>query len=337
MDDHALIKMTNKRMNVLSQRFCRRIIVLISGALLASGNLSAEKAPGSESQPDVIMTEERLRRDQEADGTNFDRGAYGRVVHLYGDSISRGIGFMDFEDPSPLSRIQGIADLLLRENGVPSTDLVVRYAWSQDPRRVKSEIRAGLVRPGDVVVYQDAGPHENVIDERRARLQNFINAVPLTDPRIELILTTTFDYDPPPSYENSRYDEPVAGSNLSMNALLLKTAASENVSVLDWNSQMDAEVSGMAPFGVSLMREEGVHPNALGNFALAISLLQRLGIEIKSWESVANEFAQINDERVRKLSLVPPLKRSDIDRILASIAKLVKEPENSKSNGQPRE
>jgi hypothetical protein len=100
---------------------------------------------------------------------------------------------------------------------------------------------------------------------------------------------------------------------------------------------MDVVVAGMSGVGVSVMHEDGVHPNAFGNFALAISLLQRLGIEIKSWDSVANEFTTIDEERVRKLGLVPPLNRSDIDRILGAIAQMVKESESSKSNGQPRE
>jgi len=301
-------------------RFRRVLIFFIA---LAPGPVCAQTTPELEAQEKLIMTEERLRKAQEAEEIHYDRDARRKVIHVYGDSISRGLGFVEFEDPSPLSRIQGIADLLLRENGVPAAEFAVRYAWSQNPERLVNEIRSGLVRPVDIVLYQDAGPHENDIGQRRKRLQNFIDAVRHTDPRVHLIVTTTFDFNPPPAFENSRYDEPVAGSALSMNAVLLDIAARENVAVLDWNSQFDVAVAGMARSGVSLMREDGVHPNALGNFALAISLLEYLGIEVRSWDSVADEFARLDTQRVQNLRLVPPLARPDVDRMLEAIAKQI--------------
>ncbi|MFZ4682549.1 MAG: SGNH/GDSL hydrolase family protein [Terrimicrobiaceae bacterium] len=290
---------------------------------LTHGPLCGQTTEEREAQEKLIMTEQRLRAAEANEVTLFDRSGYRRVVHIYGDSISRGFGFVEFEDPSPLSRIQDIAGLLARENGVPQSELAIRYAWSQDPRRLENEIRAGTVRPEDVVLYQDAGPHENNAGQRRTRLQDFINAVRLTDPRVELILTTTFDFDPPPVFENSRYDEPVAGSTLSMNAVLLEVAVRENVPVLDWNLQIDAAVAALAPSEIFLMHNDGVHPNALGNFALAISILQHLGIEIRSWNSVVNEFVQLDKEHVKVLRLMPPLKRLEVERLLAAIVKQV--------------
>lgn len=97
-----------------------------------------------------------------------DRGRHDRIIHLYGDSIFHGWALRDFPealDPAhPLYAFRSIpsmANAALQDNGC-----TVRFAYGgaaigdpAAPQTIRDRIAAGVIRSGDVVVFEDAGSH----------------------------------------------------------------------------------------------------------------------------------------------------------------------------------
>lgn len=148
----------------------------------------------------ITQDEVELREAKAAQAAQINRDLYKRVVHVYGDSIARGRGLGTYELPSALDRIEDTAQLLLKDNGVSDKELLFRYAWAQDVPTLAAELQSGMIRDGDIIVYEDAGPHEANIERRRNRFLEIIQTVRTSGRKVQLVFTTMFDYQPHPSF-----------------------------------------------------------------------------------------------------------------------------------------
>lgn len=270
-------------------------------------------------QPSEVMNEKILCSLKTNNLSLNDRDKYKRVIHLYGDSIARGWGFGVFEHENQLSRIQDIVQILLRDNGVNFYDIFIRYAWSQSVDNLKYELDSGMIREGDVVIWEDAGPHENDIEKRRKLLTSIQETLKVKGRKISLVLTTMFDYWPALQYYNSEYDACINESEITMNKIIFETASNRFSSVLDWNLLMDQAVESLRRYGVNPMHRDGVHPNIFGNFLLAISLLQHLGIEVTNYESVKGEFIDLPGTYHIQLQWAMPLSELQVEKVLETL------------------
>lgn len=273
-------------------------------------------------QPDEVLDEVKLRIAQARYASRINRNEYGRVVHIYGDSIARGWGFGIFEDKNPLNRIQDIAQIILQDNGINEHELFFRYAWTQEVKRISQELKSGLIKDGDVIVFEEAGPHEDNIVQYRKKLLAIKDAVESGGQKINLVLTTMFDYWPAPHYYNSEYDALIGDSNLTMNQVVLEVAKNEYLSVLDWNKLMDRAVEELRLFGISPMHRDGVHPNIYGNFLLAISLLNHIGFSISNYNSIKQEFKKLPPSFYTQLQWAKPLAEARIEQVLQILLKI---------------
>lgn len=192
-----------------------------------------------------------------------------RTVWLYGDSISRGWGLGEFEYPSPINSVWGIANLLAAENGHP--EITVRWRGYQDPQRLWLDRHENIVAGGDVIIFENAGPHFGP-EAYRLWLQLWRESA--GDNR--LILTTTPDNRPAGDINDYSTINPVVRE--------------EATSLLDWEVDFERLEPVAQEHGVSLMHPDGIHPNAFGNFVMAVSILRGQGVEIERYDSVLAEF-----------------------------------------------
>lgn len=186
------------------------------------------------------------------------------TIWLYGDSISRGYGLSEFEHPSPINSIQGIANLLLIENGHP--EITVKWSGSQDAQRLWLDRHENYVFSQDVIIFENAGPHFGP-EPYRAWLKLWEYGA--GDNR--LYLTTTPDNRPVGDINDFSEINPVVRA--------------EAGHLLDWEAEFAAK-AGV----VDLLLPDGVHPNAFGNFVMAVSILRSQGVEVESYESVIAAF-----------------------------------------------
>jgi len=253
-----------------------------------------------------------------------DRCEYRRIIHIYGDSIASGYVFGEFEDPNPLNRIQDIANMLLAENGYAPKKLWVRYAGSQDIKQMRTELASGLIVDWDIILYEDAGPHENNVVARRQRYLDIKRIIEESGRKVSLILTTMFDYKPhPPGYYNSEYDALIENSGLTMNDVARSVASDSACSLLDWNSKMDLAMEILPQrFRFSPMFIDGIHPNIFGNLLLASSLLNHMGIPITHCNSIRDAFHKVPPEYYKRPGFKKPFDSKQLNEIINVIMNL---------------
>ncbi len=169
------------------------------------------------------MNEEKLRALKPR--FPFNRGSHGRCVLLAGDSIFRGFGTGRYDYPNLLNRIDDIGNSLVEENGPPSGRGVhFYYLFTQDPAVISAFAKANQIQPGDMVVYEDAGPHEDNLNLRHERLNKLQEAILAIPSKPTLLLTTTFDFNPQPNFYNSYYNAWIGESQVTMNDVLKESA-----------------------------------------------------------------------------------------------------------------
>ena len=208
------------------------------------------------------------------------------TIHIYGDSIARGYGLADFDNTSPLNSIWGIGNLMLPDG----SGYVFRYGVNEpiQDNSIWQAGQAGVIEPGDVVVFENAGPHFDNTEYYRMWLKLIRFQATHRGNDVRLLLTTTPDYQPKaPGFYNSNYDE-IVDSGLSINDVVRQEAASADL--LAWDAEMDRAMGIMAEYGATPMLADNVHPNAFGNLALAGSVLRKLEIDPANLDSVKAEF-----------------------------------------------
>ncbi|HWL71594.1 MAG TPA: hypothetical protein VNS22_24885 [Geminicoccus sp.] len=240
-----------------------------------------------------------------------NRGRYGKVCHLFGDSIMRGWALGEFWDgekvdptrngngPEGVSSVQGhplscwysIA-ACMRDLAVENRQnrLGIGYAGGADPSMVRALVENGTIRTGDYVIFEDAGDHgaDPVAYFHKVRnwRQSVINRVNAT-----CILMTMFDYRPfRGQYPNMEYDRRyriLDGRILSTNDAIRMAASSiywkrgqplGRTILIDMNRRMDEWRNYcLAHSRLDPIHTDGVHPNCWGQWLMVREILQAMG------------------------------------------------------------
>jgi hypothetical protein len=230
-------------------------------------------------------------------------------ILMMGDSITKGYGFGNYTDPSPLRSVYGTAELLLHENvALPPEFLRLGGGWeglkpdgtpigpvSTLAGNVKFCIDKGEVHRGDWFVYEDAGQvnmfihpaplnmEKDVYKNYRAALSEMIRTADPIIGRDHFVVMTMFDYQP--RCKICRWDEPLDDGVHTGNDIIRDTAAEMGVPIIDMNRIMDAanDVVTSKSYG-RMVGPDGIHPNVYGNFVMALSILNSLGFDVKGWK-----------------------------------------------------
>jgi hypothetical protein len=226
-----------------------------------------------------------------------NRNKYDKVIHLVGDSISRGYGLGVFADQVPanhpvynLRSIASMANSILADSGLPH-----RFAYTEidsvSPQAMLNRIAYGIVRAGDFVVVEDAGDHgsdpvayENKMFAMREAIAKKHN--------ISAVFMSMFDYLPSGPL-NCQYDTPFSGRTINEATQAAANAVTNFVGQtlwLDMNAQMDNLVTNALTFDQLPVILDGVHPNVWGQLLMVGEYLKIVGLRpyIKNASSLYN-------------------------------------------------
>jgi hypothetical protein len=232
----------------------------------------------------------------------------GQTILLKGDSITRGYGFGNYTDSSPLRTVYGIGAILLRENLKDAPRFVrLPNIWQGlnpdgTPKTVDTlaadlngNIKQGQAATGDWLVYEDAGPITRGIHPApwpwtkyiylryREALRDMVHGVEDVIDRSHILFMTMFDYDP--LEPRSRWDEPLDMLTKTGNDAIRDEAEELGIRVIDMNRIMDAANEYLQQKGWGRpVGPDGIHPNIYGNYVMALAILGTLGGDIAHWK-----------------------------------------------------
>jgi hypothetical protein len=226
----------------------------------------------------------------------------GQRILLKGDSITRGFAFGNYDDPSPLRTIPGIAAILLKDNRSRPVIFQRLDNLRQGPdgpadtvdslaAELNACIRAGELRTGDWLIYEDAGQihlgyhsvpwKKDLYLNYRRSLREMVRAIEDVVDRSHIVLMTMFDYDP--SCANCKWDAPLDMVGRTGNDAIRDEAAELGIRVIDMNAIMDAADAYLREKGWGRpVGPDGVHPNVIGNYVMALAILGELGADLGS-------------------------------------------------------
>jgi hypothetical protein len=225
-----------------------------------------------------------------------------RFIHLIGDSLSKGYALGAYSEqiiangPSDprnaillFASISSMANNVLYENGIrdefnytgiPAVNL------SSDISTTVASIRAlvanGTIRSGDVVVAEDAGPHNQDPDLYQSQWEQFRAAV-VDRFDITLVMMSMFSY--PNAAADSQYSTlfGTAPNQRTMNAATVAayqaTIPNERGQTLwiDMKTAMDNwRSSAKSVDNVDVMHPDDIHPNVWGQALMVGELLKAL-------------------------------------------------------------
>ncbi|MCC6178754.1 MAG: hypothetical protein IT305_25895 [Chloroflexi bacterium] len=215
-----------------------------------------------------------------------------RVIHLYGDSIFRGWALRTFT-PAPTHPLYSLRSptstiaALFAEHGIP--DAVV-YAGCVlggrpgapsfsdpvvTPESIRQAIADGAIRPGDLVVLEEAGQHVGAADWYEDAFVS-LRAAATDTVATTLLMLTTPDYRP--AREDCQYDRPLSDGR-TLNQIVRAVASAERpypgrTLLVDLDAEMDrCRAAALARDGVDLMHGDGVHPNVWGQLLVVGQIL----------------------------------------------------------------
>lgn len=231
-----------------------------------------------------------------------NRDQYGKVVHLRGDSISRGLALGQFEDgddpldpANPLYQLRSIASMAnwaLEINGRPER---FAYAGGVDAEDIAFRIAQGTCKPGDTVVLEDAGFVTCGVAAYYAFLKDA--RVAAVQSGIPCVMMTMFDYLAAGFNEPAQFDLVHSNGPADSGTLndAVRKAATVNADAvqpngalsptwarthfIDMNAIMDSKrASALATDGVELMRNDGIHPNVWGQMRMVQQIMAACGL-----------------------------------------------------------
>jgi len=240
----------------------------------------------------------------------------GQRVLFNGDSITKGYGFGNYTDPSPLRTIYGIAGILAKEN-LRNAPVFFRpeQVWAGrdadgNPKTIDSLagelqtwLRRGDARTGDWMVYEDAGqvnqivspgpsPHlTDMYGRYRRNLRGMIEEADRSLGRNHILLMTMFEYDPRIPW--CKWEVPLDDGKHSANDAIRDEASELGVRVIDMRRIMDRAHQYVQAKGWGRMvGPDGIHPNIYGNAVMAFAILGAMGADIGFWrvETLAPHF-----------------------------------------------
>lgn len=242
-----------------------------------------------------------------------DRASYSRVIHLYGDSISRGFGLARFADTvdssDPMYSLRSVAsmiDLVFADNDIYDAatyagNLFTVGTWDANTDQLADAWDNGTIRVGDVLVFEDAGDAPFDPDVYEDQFWSGRQAVTAEHP-VTLLMLDMFDY--PPAPPDSQYGLQLTGSLsglLRSRGAAVRSAAQTPMPyvgqtlLVPLRTTMDsARASAQVVDGVPLIQPDGIHPNVWGQMLIAGEILKAAGYrpQIKSLASVQAVVAQ---------------------------------------------
>ncbi len=241
----------------------------------------------------------------------------GQRIMLKGDSIARGYAFGNYTDLSPLRRIPGIGNILLRANQArPPEFLRLENYWQGleadgSPKttdslaaEIRMNIARGELRTGDWLIFEDAGPIDKAVHPApwpwtkdiyrnyRQLLRDMVQAAESTVGRDHIVFMTMFDYDP--KCAECAWDAVLDDGKHSGNDAIRDEARALGIRVIDMNAIMDAANAYLSERGWGrAVGPDGIHPNVYGNWVMALAILREVGADIARWklEAIDPRFA----------------------------------------------
>ena len=229
-------------------------------------------------------------------------------ILLKGDSITRGYGFGNYTDPSPLRTIQGIGKIILGDNlrrsptferlegvwqglnpdGSPKT--VDTWAAELVINTTNSQLRAG-----DWLIFEDAGPIEksvhpapwpwtkNIYQEYRRSLREMVKVAEGVIGRDHIVFMTMFDYKPgSPNCGMCEWDAPLDDGVRTGNDAIRDEASALGLRLIDMNRIMDQANNYLTRNGWGRsVGPDGIHPNVYGNYVMTLAILGTLGADVE--------------------------------------------------------
>lgn len=209
------------------------------------------------------------------------------TIHFVGDSISRGwaLGAFEGETLDPAHPLFKLRSLWSTAQLVLPTGAAYGGPAMGDPAAasyLEAKIAAGRIRAGDVVVFEDAGPHGGDPSAYQARWEGLRQAV--TGKRdITCVMMTMFDYAP--AAADSQYDR-VIGARTMNDATRAAAAATSFPTVgptilVDMNAAIDSWHSAtLTARSVPSMHPDGIHPNVWGQTYMLGEILRATGLDL---------------------------------------------------------
>ncbi len=228
------------------------------------------------------------------------RNDHGAIVHLFGDSIARGRALDNYEDGDrpldarhPLYRFRSIASTAnwaLEHNGRPER---FAYCGAIDAELIASRVASGVIRAGDTVVLEDAGNYQPGVAAYYRFLLDARHAAEA--PGVTVVMMTMFDYcvgsNMACANADAQYDRPRRNGPDDTGTLNAATRGAATVRVspqrgrargrqpgrtvlIDMNAIMDDwRSTALTADGVTVMDNDGVHPNVWGQMKMTQHIL----------------------------------------------------------------
>lgn len=218
------------------------------------------------------------------------RLAYRTAIHPCGDSVVGGYALGDAAPPAthPLFAIRSPSSTLrylLAGAGVSDvgvgggTTLIGSEPFADEaelavyPERLAVMLDQRVIRNGDTLVLEDAGPHGGDPVWYRDALRALL-AVAATRPALTVLLLTTPSLPPAPL--GSQWDALFGGQ--SHNGMIRAVAAEPwpcDVVLVDWAAAFATHHAyALGQWGVPLMHADGIHPNVWGQLLLVRLILE---------------------------------------------------------------
>jgi len=226
------------------------------------------------------------------------RDSYGRVIHLFGDSIMRGYGTGVFADTmqesdklyvlrSPASMINIIAnENALQIFAAYGGPIGLPENCADGAARIKQLSDALIIRPGDIVVIEDAGDHNGNVKQYEACMRKLRAAV-VRLKSVTLLLMTVFDATVERYSERGfpwhmkSFDIPFKG--YSHNDAIIRAASTPqdkgHTLLIDINRILDrVRAYNLLLYDFDILMDDKIHLNVLGQLHLVCEILRAAGL-----------------------------------------------------------
>ena len=180
--------------------------------------------------------------------------------------------------------IPSMANAALQDNGC-----TVRFAYGgaaigdpAAPQTIRDRIAAGVIRSGDVVVFEDAGSHGSDPAAYCAQWQA-LRAAAGDRHDITVVMMSMFDYLTNPELMPA-YQYDVAIGGMTMNQATYAAARADLGCIgqtlwLDMNAKMDQwRNSALNGDGVNVIHPDGIHPNVWGQMLMVGEIMKAVGL-----------------------------------------------------------
>ena len=265
-------------------------------------------------------------RDETHRSLRANRDTYSRVIHLFGDSISRGWALRTFPDIAadevrsstawPLRSPASMLNLLIADAGL-AHEWVAAYGsdlgFPDDERIAQNAgyladlVAQNVIRLGDVVVLEDAGLHPRDPDKYEAQWRKLLQVIAPSGAQI--VMVEMFDYiteekvgeDPADSY---RFSVPFKGyvtkAVRTHNQATVTAARAFNVPVLPLKRRMDDYRTALARFQTDPIHPDGIHPNIWGQCIFAAIIADAAKLPTRRGVSFSQAFIRADPRTGRK-------------------------------------